>query len=334
MPNTIARPLRAALPFAVLACLAAAGCELERDAGAAESSLGALPDLGAAQTYALLAGSSVTATGLAVIHGDVGVSPGSAINGFPPATIAGGVFHAGDAAAATAQNALTAAYNDLAGQPCDTVLTSVDLGGMTLMPGVYCFATSAQLTGTLTLDGLGNPNAVFVFKIGSTLTTASSSAVNMIGSAIAGRVFWQVGSSASLGTGTDFSGNILAQASITAATGSSIAGRALARTGAVTVDAVDGQAVPITPPVDAGVVASDGGKDAGTVIAADGSVVAPGIPSTERFGRVSGGMNCTVNPNSARGPFGGALLAIIALLGWGALRFRPAPRVRALRTKH
>jgi type VI secretion system secreted protein VgrG len=115
-------------------------------------------------------------------------------------------------------------------------LTGQDLGGLTLTPGVYCFSTSAQLTGTLTLDAQGNSSAVFIFKIGSTLTTASASSVLLINSASSCGVFWQVGSSATLGTGTALAGTIVALTSITLNTGSSVSGRTLARNGAVTLD--------------------------------------------------------------------------------------------------
>ena len=204
---------------------------------AASAARSAPIDLGAADSFAVLAGSTVTNTGPSLINGDVGVSPGSAIVGFPPAVITGGTIHAADAVAAQAQADLTTAYNAAAGLPCGTTLTGTDLGGLTLAPGVYCFATSAQLTGTLTLDALGLPNAQFVFQIGSTLTTASASSVLFAGVGAGDSVFWQVGSSATLGTTTDFVGNILALASITLNTGADIrCGRALARNGAVTLD--------------------------------------------------------------------------------------------------
>ena len=194
--------------------------------------------LGAAGAFAILAGSTVTNTGVTTtISGDVGVSPGLAITGLPAGQPSPGNVYSGVGSnAGAAQAALTTAYNDLAGRPCGTNLTSLDLGGKTLAPGVYCFNTSAGLTGTLTLDGQGNSSAVFVIQIGSTLTTASSSAVNLIGGAQADNVYWQVGSSATLGTGTAFKGNILAQASVSLNNGASLTGRALARTGAVTLD--------------------------------------------------------------------------------------------------
>jgi hypothetical protein len=195
------------------------------------------PSLGAADTFAVLAGSTVTNTGPSVITGDVGVSPGSAITGFPPGVIMNGTTHAADANALAAQNSTTLAYGLLAGQPCTVDLTGQDLGGKVLTPGVYCFATSAQLTGTLTLNAQGNSAAVFIFKTGSTITTASNSSVVMINGGVRCNVFWQIGSSATLGTGTSFAGNILALTSITLTTGAGVFnGRTLARNGAVTLD--------------------------------------------------------------------------------------------------
>ncbi len=187
--------------------------------------------------FEVLAGSTVTNTGAtSVSGGSVGVSAGSSITGFPPGTVTGGALHAADATAALAQSDLTTAYGVAAGLTCGTNLTGQNLGGLTLTPGVYCFSTSAQLTGILTLDAQGNQNAQFVFQTGSTLTTASGSSVLLINNAKAGNVFWEVGSSATLGTGTAFSGNIMAQSSVTLTTGASLNGRALARTGAVTLD--------------------------------------------------------------------------------------------------
>jgi len=197
--------------------------------------------LGTAGNYAVLGGSTVTNTGPTVINGgNVGVSPGSAITGFPPGSVAPPyTLHGADAEAEQAQNDLTVAYNAAVGLPNTQDLTGQDLGGMTLLPGVYAFSTSAQLTGMLTLNNLGDPDAEFVFKIGSTLTTASNSSVVTINGGADGGcgVIWQVGSSATLGTGTAFAGHILAQDSITLTTGASILnGSALARTGAVTLD--------------------------------------------------------------------------------------------------
>jgi hypothetical protein len=195
--------------------------------------------LGTSGSFAVLGGSTVTNTGASVITGNLGVSPGSSVTGFPPGIVAGGTIHAADGVALQAQNDLTTAYNTAAGIPCGTDLTGQDLGGLTLTPGVYCFTSSAALTGTLTLDFQGNPSAFFLFKIGSTLTTASGSSVVLInngGAACAPNLFWQVGTSATLGTGSTFGGNILALSSITVTTGASLQGRALARNGAVTLD--------------------------------------------------------------------------------------------------
>lgn len=193
------------------------------------------PALGTADTFAVLGGSTVTNTGSSVVTGDLGVWPGLAIAGFPPGTV-NGTTHAGDGVALQAQSDLVTAYNDLAGQACDTDLTGQDLGGLTLTPGAYCFSTSAQLTGTLTLDAQGDPNAVFVFQIGSTLTTASNAVVSVINGGADCNVFWQVGSSATLGTGSSLTGSLLALTSITLNTSASVSGRILARNGAVTLD--------------------------------------------------------------------------------------------------
>jgi hypothetical protein len=193
--------------------------------------------LGTAQSFGVLGGSTVTNTGATTVNGNVGVSPGTAVTGFPPGVVVGGAIHANDAVAVQAQSDLTTAYNEIAATPCTVDLTGQNLGGLTLTPGVYCFSSSAQLTGALTLDALGNPNALFLFKIGSTLTTASGSTVTVInGGSSCNRVYWQVGSSATLGTGTSFAGDILALTSITLTTGANTSGKVLARNGAVTLD--------------------------------------------------------------------------------------------------
>ncbi len=207
--------------------------------GAAGSPLLATaPVLGAAKSFAVLGGSTVTNVPAAgtVIVGDLGVAPGLAITGFPPGIVVPpGTIHAGDAVAQSAQSDVTTVYNNLAGQACTSNLTGQDLGGKTPTPGVYCFSTSAQLTGALTLTGTSTD--VWIFQIGSTLTTASSASVVLGGTANACNVFWQVGTSATLGSNTAFKGNILALSSITLNHGANIgSGRALARNGAVTLD--------------------------------------------------------------------------------------------------
>lgn len=193
-------------------------------------------DLGTAGPFAVLGASAVTNTGPTVLSGDLGIAPGNAssVTGFPPGIVTGAT-HFADAVALSAQNDTTAAYIQLAGLPCNTLIAG-DLGGMTLPPGVYCSATSVGLTGTVTLDAQNNPDARFVFQVGSTLTTASASSVAVINAGQSCNVFWQIGSSATLGTGTSFIGNILALDSITLNSGSSVNGHLLARNGAVTLD--------------------------------------------------------------------------------------------------
>jgi len=198
--------------------------------------------LGTACTFGILAATpSVTNIGPTSVSGDIGISPAASIVGFPPGTLSG-TKHAGDAVAATAQTDLTTAYNNAAGLPAPPPLLTADIGGQTLPPGVYRATSTLGITGILTLDGSTNPNGVWVFQVGSALTTAAggpgtpASQVILIGGAQAHNVFWQVGSSATLGTYSLLQGTIMAQASITLGTGATLNGRALARTGAVTLD--------------------------------------------------------------------------------------------------
>jgi hypothetical protein len=196
----------------------------------------AFVDVGTASSFEILAGSAVTNTGATQAAGDVGVSPGSSITGFGPPALISGVFHSADFVAAAAQHALTGAYNDAQGRTGAVTLTG-DIGGQTLKPGVYNSASSLAITGTLVLDAGGNPDAVWIFQIGSTLTTAvSNSDVLLLNGAQAQNVFWAVGSSATLNGGTNFVGTIMAQASITVGNSVNVNGRLLARTGAVTLD--------------------------------------------------------------------------------------------------
>ncbi|MHB1785986.1 MAG: ice-binding family protein [Acidimicrobiales bacterium] len=200
-------------------------------ASAAQPSVG----LGTAASFGVLAGSTVTNTGFSNVYGDLGLYPGTSVTGFPPG-IVHGTEHITDAAAQKAQADLTTAYNDAVGRNPYTLVTG-DLGGQTLVPGVYKGAPSLGLTGTVTLDGQNDPNSVFIFQApSSTLTTASNSAVALIRGAQACNVFWQVGSSATLGTNTNFVGTILALTSATLDTGATVAGRVLAQNGAVTLD--------------------------------------------------------------------------------------------------
>jgi hypothetical protein len=188
------------------------------------------PSLGAAATHGILAGSAITCAGApGTINADASVWPGSAITGFPPCTITG-ARHAADAFAQTAQGDLTTAFLALAAMPCGTTITA-DLGGTTLAPGVYCSTSSVGVTGPVTLAGPAN--ALFVIRAASTLTTAGS--VVMSGGAQAKNVYWWVGSSATLGTGSAWQGNILALTSITLVDNATLTGRALARNGAVSL---------------------------------------------------------------------------------------------------
>ncbi|MBL0063009.1 MAG: Ig-like domain-containing protein [bacterium] len=193
-------------------------------------------DLGAASEYGVLAGSTVTNTALTTINGDLGVSPGTAVTGFPPGVV-NGSMHEGDAAAAQAKLDLTTAYNDAAGRTTAPITISGNIGGQTLAPGLYKSNTSLEITsGDLTLDAQGDGNAIWIFQIASTLTTTSGRQVILSGGARAGNIYWQVGSSATLGTNSVFKGNILADQSITLTTGATLDGRALTRIAAVSLD--------------------------------------------------------------------------------------------------
>jgi hypothetical protein len=190
--------------------------------------------LGTAASFAFLAGSTVTNTGLSKINGDMGVSPGTAVTGIPPGGLTNGAIHPADAVAIQAQADLTTAYNDAAGRTTCTP-EPTDLSGRTLVSGVYCGGTF-ELTGTVTLDAQGNPNAVFIVQAGSSLITASGSNVALINGAQACNVYGQVGSSATLGANSVFAGTVMARTSVTARTGASVAGRLLALDAAITLD--------------------------------------------------------------------------------------------------
>jgi type VI secretion system secreted protein VgrG len=189
--------------------------------------------LNSAQNFSVLGASTVTNIGDTVITGDLGVSSGTSITGFPPGVL-NGTVHQTDAVAGLAQIDALSAYNAIKAISSTQALTG-DLGGQTLAPGVYDFTSTAQLTNALTLDFTGNPTAQFIFRIGTALTTASNSIISLINGSAA-NVFWEIGSSATLGSGTLFKGNILANQSITLDNGTILDGKAIALNGAVTMD--------------------------------------------------------------------------------------------------
>lgn len=223
----------------VLAVLVAGCCDSDRPLGVRESGGGgpAAVVFGTTSTYAVLAADSIVSTNATVITGDIGVSPGTVVTGFPPGT-SSGLVQTGNAAAAAAEADLVLAINDVTARST-TVLTlpSNDLGGMMLAPGLYDTANPLTLNGTVTLNAMGNPDAVFIIRTAADLTTASGSRVVLTGGAQAKNVIWLVGTSATLGSNSIFQGTILANQSITLNSGARLTGRALSRTGAVTLDA-------------------------------------------------------------------------------------------------
>ena len=272
-------------------------------------------DLGTAKSFAVLAGTTITNTGTTTITGDVGLHPGDAVTGFTTVTL-DGAQHLGDAVALDAKNALVTAYNDAAGA---TPVTNVpvELGGTTLKPGVYASDTLG-LTGTLTLDGEG----LYIFQAASTLITASDSSVALINGASACNVYWQVGSSATLGTNTSFKGTIMALTSIALNTGATLQGRALARNGAVTMDhnTIDSSACAAPSPTP-----TPAPSPVGTPAATPTSSTHPAatVPPTDTIASTPAAVT---EPVSA--PFL-VLLVIIAVALLGSLRFasiRSRPR--------
>ena len=195
------------------------------------------PILGAASSFAVLGATTVTNLGASVLDGDLGCSPGASITGFPPGTVNIGYLHANDAIAMQAKTDASSAYNALLAQSCTSgPLGATDLAGQTLVPGVYCYTSTLQNSGLLTLDAQGNANAVWIFQIASTLTTMTGASQAFVNGGYSSNVYWQVGSSATLGLSSSLTGSILAYTSITLNSGASVSGRALALTGAVTLD--------------------------------------------------------------------------------------------------
>ena len=194
-------------------------------------------DLATAKDFVVLAGATVTNTGPSVLNGGLGVSPGTALVGFGLPAVVNGAVHSADAVALQAQADLTNAYDAAAGQPVSPAndLSGTDLGNRLLKAGAYRFTAAAQLTGPLTLDAEGDPNAQFVFQIASALTTAPGSSVVLLNGANPCNVYWQVGSSATLDTTTAFQGNLMALSSVSLKDAATVIGRVLARNGQVSL---------------------------------------------------------------------------------------------------
>jgi hypothetical protein len=265
------------------------------------------PPLGSASTFAVLGGSAVTNTGATVLTGDLGVSPGSSISGFPPGQVNGTLQSTPVSTAA--QTSIATAIGAANSESCDANLSGQNLGGMTLAPGVYCFDSSAQLTGLLKLDAQGSSTAQWLFKITSALTTASNAAVELVNGSgsCSDNVNWLIGSSATVGSGSTFLGNIIATTSITLATGSGSTGSLYAHTGAVTMDtnkvstcSGSGTIIPPPPPVAISTTPS-GSVPSGGVIS-DSATVSGGLSPSgsvtfKLFG--PGNTTCTGTPLSS-----------------------------------
>jgi len=220
------------VPLVLTGLLASTGCSNSDDVlGSPPGGTGAV-NLGAAGTFGVLAGQSVTNSGASTISPDLGIWPGNTLTGAPTVT---GTTHLGDVTAQTAQGALTAAYNDAAGRAAGSTIAG-DLGGLTLPPGVYKSTSTLQITSAnVTLDAGGNSSAVFIFQIASSLTVDVGRQVILSGGAQPSNITWQVGSSATLGTNSSVSGDIIALTTISMGTGATLSGRALARNGSVTL---------------------------------------------------------------------------------------------------
>ncbi|MCM3921319.1 ice-binding family protein [Frankia sp. AiPs1] len=257
------RLTRAAVNIALTAAAGALVVGGQPRAQAARIARPAPVEIGSVQNFAVLAAATVTNSGASHVIGDIGVSPGTAVTGFPPGTL-DGMMHGGDPVATQAQSDLNTAYNDAAART-PTAIVSGDLGGLTLAPGVYHSISSLGIAGTLTLDGQGHPNAVFIFQMGSTLITSADARVELVGGAQACNVFWQVGSSATLAANSVIVGDVAADQSITVAAGTSINGRALARGAAVTLAENAITRADCNPPGTLGISAPTGPVSLGTV---------------------------------------------------------------------
>jgi hypothetical protein len=260
-------------------------------------------NLGTAGSYAVLAGSTVTNTGPSVISGNVGVSPGTAVTGFggaPNGTVNNGTIHTADASAASAQRALTRAYNDAAGRPKSASISAAIGAGQTLGPGVYNATSGLEVGGSLILDG--DSSAVFIFQAGSTLITDTGTTITLAGGAQACNVFWQVGSSATINSGTVFVGTILASTAITVGTGDTVMGRALASTAAVTLDDDTITAPTCATPGGGGSSGSSSPPGGGSSSSAPGGGSSSSAPGGGSSSSAPGGGSSSSAPGGATGP--------------------------------
>lgn len=310
--------------------------------GTASAAAAATVGLGTAAPYAVLAGTpDITSTGNTTITGDVGIHPATVVSGFPPGTISG-TIHAGDADALQAKSDLVIAYDDAAGRPSDATVAGGTLGGLTLVPGVYSSGgATLALTGTLTLDAGGNPDAVWIFQASSDLVTASASSVVFTNEARACNVFWQVTSSATLGSGSQFAGTILALTSITMADAVVLDGRALARNGTVTMindTIVAGGCAPAATPTPAASSASPGASPSAatssTPVASSSTPVAsPSGPASSAGDSLP--PTDTVGQRRSSGPDATLALVLLGLLAATVFALatsrRPVPESRRIR---
>lgn len=276
--------------------------------------------LGSASTYAALSGTGVTNTGATALTGDLGVSPGSSVTGFPPGTVSG-TKNVANPAAARAEANLTLAYNNASGRVNCPVAVAGNIGGQTLTPGLYkSTSTLAISSGDLTLNGGGSPNGVFVFQVASALTTTSNRAVILTNGAQAGNIFWVMGSSASLGTTSVMKGTLMAYASVTMATGAHLDGRALARTGDVTLAANTIVVPTLSSPSTYAVSFTESGLTAGT----SWSVTFGGIQNTSTTATIG------FNVVSGTYPYTTAVVGYIANPASGSLTVNGAAASQAI----
>jgi hypothetical protein len=222
MTNCFQNILRAAAAIALLAC--------------ATAPLFAMPSLGSAVSFGVLAKNNVSSANATIIVGHVGSATASSVTGFPPGLVNRGTVHSGDAMTIRALADVTTAHDGQAGEPCDVNVTDQDLGDRTLGPGVYCSFTPAQLHGTLTLDAGNDPTAVFLFQLASTLDTAVGSTVQMINQATQCNVWWVVIDDVRLGAESIFAGNVISFSDIAAGAGTAVNGRLVSKLGSITLD--------------------------------------------------------------------------------------------------